>query len=58
MYEVVAERPRGRFGVLTRRTSLGQIREGQTETFGNGSNMIELTLYPQLLSQLGKTQLK
>lgn len=44
MYEVIAERPRGRFGVLTRRTNLGQINKGQTETFGYGSNVVELTL--------------
>lgn len=44
MYEVIAERPRGRLGVLTRRTNLGQIYKGQTETFGNGSNVVELTL--------------
>lgn len=47
MYEVIAKRPRGRFGVLPRRINLGQIREGQTETFGSGSNVIELTLDEQ-----------
>lgn len=44
MYDVFAERPRGSFGLLTRRTRLGQINAGQSETFGHGSNIIELTL--------------
>lgn len=44
MYEVTTERPRGRFGILTRRAKLGEIDKDQNETFGNGSNVVELTL--------------
>lgn len=43
-YSVSAERPRGRFGLFTRKTNLGHITEEESVNFGVGSNAVELSL--------------